>query len=191
MKKISTNLGILIIAIASLTYTFAISTTTPFAVASTSEDEEAPSDEEATTTTPPATTDQVTLGSSVPAAPADTTSTTAAQDFVRARLQLFNVPANAPNIIAWINVPSQNATSVDTITSAELDASNNVTGDGIGELFISLPNATSQINQQIEGCALDIVDKVPMCDNAFTASTNASTPLQVMLGGQQQQGAPQ
>lgn len=146
--------------------------------ASTSEeDEEAtpPPEDTAPITTPP--TEQLSLGSSVPSTPA----APAGDDFVRTRLQLFNVPPNSPNIIAWVNVPDQNATSVDTITSTELDASNNVTGDGIGEIFISLPNVTAQINQQIEGCALDIVDKVAQCDNAFTASTNASTPLQVML----------
>ena len=95
---------------------------------------------------------------------------------------LFGVPPNSPNIVTWVNVPGANATSADTITATELDATNNVTGDGIGELFISLPNTTAQINQQVQACALDVVSQAPQCDNAFVGATNASTMLQILLG---------
>lgn len=144
--------------------------------ASSSIDEE--EEEEPATVTPPAE-----LASTVPAAPATATAPPAAgEDFVRARVMLFGVPPNSPNIVSWVNVPGANATSADTITATELDATNNVTGDGIGELFISLPNTTAQINQQVQACALDVVSQVPQCDNAFVAATNSSTMLQILLG---------
>jgi hypothetical protein len=159
---------------------------TPMAYATTSEEDE---EAEPAPVTPPAG-----FGSTITpptATPAPAPAATAAGDeFVRTRLMLFGVPANSPNIVAWVNVPAVNATSADTITATELDATNNVTGDGIGEIFISLPNVTSAINQQIDGCALDVVDLVPHCDNAFQASTNASTMLQILLGTPQQAGAP-
>lgn len=169
--------ALFIIAIAILA-----ATVTPMAYASTEEEEEAPAP-----VTPPAG-----FGSTVtPPAPAPAPAATApTDDFVRTRVMLFGVPPNSPNVVAWVNVPAVNATSADTITAPELDATNNVTGDGIGELFISLPNVTSAINQQIEACALDVVSQSPHCDNAFQASTNASTILQIMLGTPQQAGAP-
>lgn len=155
-------------------------TVTPMAYASTEEEEEAPAP-----VTPPAG-----FGTTVtPPAPAPA-ATAPADDFVRTRVMLFGVPPSSPNVVAWVNVPAVNATSADTITATELDATNNVTGDGIGEMFISLPNVTSAINQQIEACALDVVSQSPHCDNAFQASTNASTILQIMLGTPQQAGAP-
>jgi hypothetical protein len=159
-------------------------TVTPMAYASTPEEEEEAA--------PAAPAPPVTFGSTVipPATPPATAAAGAADEPVRTRLMLFGVPPNSPNIVAWVNVPAANATSADSITSTELDATNNVTGDGIGEVFISLPNVTSAINQQIEGCALDVVNQAPHCDSAFQASTNASTMLQVMLGTPQQAGAP-
>jgi hypothetical protein len=180
--KIKNN-TIFIIALL-LAGTLATTLYTVNAYASTSEEEDTPPEEDTTTTTtttvPPAPAPAPTsFGTSAPTAPTD--------DFVRTRLMLFGIPPDSPNIVAWINVPSANATSADTITSTELDATNNVTGDGIGEMFISLPNVSSQVNQQVEACALDVVNQMPQCDNAFTASTNSSTILQIMLNNPQQQ----
>ena len=176
MKK----LAILTVLLVLLGATFTVSIyAAPFALASTTEEEE-----EETAPPPPA--PPVTPPTSLTTTTTATAPpTTPAQDIVRARLMLFGVPQNSPDIIAWVSVPAQNATSVDTITAAALDATNNVTGDGIGEVFISLPNATAQVNQQVDACALDVVNKLPVCDNAFQATTNSSTMLQILMGGGQ------
>lgn len=160
---------------------------TPMAYASTSEGEETPAP-----VTPPAG-----FGSTVapPAAPVTTTPATAAAanesaDYVRARVQLFGIPPGSPDIVTWINVPAANATGAASINATELEASNNVTDDGMGEMFMALPNVTSALNQQIKACALDVVSLVAKCDNAFTSNATASTVLQILLGTPEEAGQP-
>lgn len=105
-------------------------------------------------------------------------------------MQLFGIPPNSPDIITWINVPAANATGAASINVTELEASNNVTDDGMGEMFMALPNVTSALNQQIQACALDILSQIAKCDNAFTSNATASTVLQILLGTPEEAGAP-
>ena len=143
-------------------------------------------EEEPATVTPPAG-----FGSATAPEPATTATTTAinesaaaAADFVRARVQIFGIPANSPDLVAWINVPGLNesATGAGSINYTELEASNNVTNDGMGEMFMALPNVTSALNQQIQACVLNVADLTPACDNAITTNATASTVLQILLG---------
>lgn len=169
---------VLALVLVPLLFLSLAATSTNFLIASTSEEEEASSSGLPFTTLEPTT--------SVP--PAATTTAAAANesaDYVRARVQLFGIPSNSPDIVAWITVPNVNATGAVSINATELEASNNVTDDGMGEVFMALPNVTSAINQQIKACALDVVALTPHCDNAFTSNATASTVLQIFLGNPQ------
>lgn len=169
---------VLTLVLVPLLFVSFAATGTNFLIASTTEEEEA-SDGGLPFTTPETTT----------SAPAPTTTTAtaanASADYVRARVQLFGIPPNSPDIVTWITVPGANATGAASINATELEASNNVTNDGMGEMFMALPNVTSAINQQIKACALDVVTLTPNCDNAFTSNATASTVLQILLGSPQ------
>lgn len=149
----------------------------PMAFASTSEEE----DTTTTTTDESSTPATTTLSSTITPEPT-TTPTSNITDYVRARVMMFGIEPNASNIVAWVNVPEKQATSADTITATELDASNNVTGDGIGEMFINLRNVTAAPNQQVQACALEVNSQQIHCDDAFQTATNASTTLQILVG---------
>jgi hypothetical protein len=161
----------------------------PMLYASTSSDED--------TSSSSSSTDESTTSTTTPPAPATTFSSTivpeptssGVADFVRARVMLFGIEPNASNVVAWVNVPAKQATSADTITASELDASNNVTGDGIGEMFINLRNVSAAPNQQVQACALEVNSQQIHCDDAFQTSTNASTTLQILVGNPSATGA--
>lgn len=175
-------------------------TATVFASTSLEEEEEEAAEEEETPTTPE-TLPGTTLGTTVPPQPPETTITIpptgapaptaagagagapATDDFVRAKVVLLGIQPNSSDIVTWITVPgTANATSTDTISAAALEATNNQTSDGVGEMFMNMRNIPAVVNQQIEACALDTANRQITCDDAFQTATNATTILQILVG---------
>lgn len=156
------------------------------AIASSTEGEEEPAP-----VTPP-----TGFGSTAPPpAPAPATATTTltpnatagalnASEFVRTAVMLFGVKPNTPDVVTWVNLPRENITGGEIANAERLEASNNITTDEIGVLFITIPNSTNQLNQQIEACAMDIVSRIPSCDNAFQSNVSRATLLQILLPDQ-------
>lgn len=158
-------------------------TSTYVAVASTTEDEETASPELPFSTPPPETptTPATTTTSLTPNGTATAAEALNASNFVRTAVMLFGVKPNTPDLITWVNLPAENITGGEIANAERLEASNNITTDEIGVLFITIPNSTNQLNQQIEACAMDIVSRIPACDNAFQSNVSRATLLQILL----------
>jgi len=116
-----------------------------------------------------------------------TTPTTTNESAIRARVMVFGLQPDTPDVVAWATAPGANVsgtgggTGGDIADIVALEPSNNITGDGIGEFFLTLPNTTAKLNQQVEACILDVENQIPVCDTAFQSNVTAATTLQLML----------
>jgi hypothetical protein len=167
---------VLTLVLVPLLFLSLAATGTNFLIASTSEEEEA-SSSGLPFTTPETTTSASASTTLTPNA----TEALNASNFVRTAVMLFGIKPSTPDVVTWVNLPEANITGGEIANAERLEASNNVTSDEIGVLFITIPNSTNQLNQQIEACAMDIVSRTPACDNAFQSNVSRATLLQIML----------
>lgn len=157
-------------------------TSTKFITASVSEEEDSTTPDLPFSTPPPET--ETPASTTTTLTPNATAGALNASEFVRTAVMLFGVKPDTPDVVTWVNLPAENITGGEIANAERLEASNNITTDEIGVLFITIPNSTNQLNQQIEACAMDIVSRIPACDNAFQSNVSRATLLQILLPDQ-------
>jgi hypothetical protein len=111
--------------------------------------------------------------------PTETVSGDTGEDPLRIGMLVFGIENDTGNIVTFATV--NNITKAGADSASVLDLADNST-DGIGEVYYSFPEISTEVGDEFEACALKVSDQSIQCTSGFKSPGNRTEVAQLLVG---------